>query len=192
MPKYLPQILVGVAAGFVMAFLIRVFVFHNVLAPTLYGLGTGAFVAYILANLAGNKRVANASDATKAETLKMIPPPGMALLVVYREGFVAKLAGLNLALDGRDFAQLTSPKFTALTLAPGPHTLTAAFGGLAGAQSKAASHAFQADAGSVTAVRINAQMGMVQGAVKFTPEADLGAVQAKLASMPMVAAAAAA
>ena len=191
MPKYLPQILVGVAAGFVMAFLIRVFVFHNFLAPTLYGAGTGVFVAYILANLAGNKRVPNASDAAKAEALKLTPPSGMALLVVYREGFVAKLAGLNLVIDGREFAQLTSPKFTALTLAPGAHTLSAAFGGLAGAQSKAASYDFQAESGAVTTVRINAQMGMVQGAVKFTPETDLAAVQAKLASMSMVEAAAA-
>jgi hypothetical protein len=190
MPKYLPQILIGVAASFVMGFLIRAFVFHNIIAPTLYGAGTGVFVAYILANLAGNKRVPNASDAAKAAALKLTPPAGMALLVVYREGFVAKLAGLNLAIDGREFAQLTSPKFTALALAPGSHTLAAAFGGLAGAQSKAASHDFQAEAGAVTAVRINARMGMVQGAVKFTPETDLAAVQMKLANMPMVAAAA--
>src|SRR5216684_4361208 len=111
MPKYLPQILIGAAAGFVMAFLIRTFVFHGLLAPTLYGTGTAVFVAYILANLAGNKRVPNASDAVKSEALKLAPPAGMALLVVYREGFVAKLAGLNLAIDGREFAQLTSPKF---------------------------------------------------------------------------------
>ena len=37
-------------------------------------------------------------------------------------------------------------------------------------------------------VRINAQMGMVQGAVKFTLETDLAAARKKLEGFPMAAA----
>lgn len=188
MQKYIRPVLIGLVVG-VFAW----FVFNAIFTP---GLGTsafaifcGVFTAYILANLAGNRKVADAGAEEKAAALALAPPPGQALLVAYRVGFVAKLAGLNLALDGREFAQLTAPKFTSLVVSPGAHTLTGAFGGLAGAQSKGAGFDFNAAPGSVTVVRINAQMGMVQGAVKFTPESDLAATRTKLAAMPMAAAA---
>src|SRR6202000_280739 len=110
------------------------FVFEGALIPSLYGLGFGAFVAYILSNLAGNKKLPIADPGASAEALNPQPPAGQALLVVYREGFVAKLAGLNLAVDDKAFVQLTAPKFSVIALTPGGHVLTGGFGGLAGAQ----------------------------------------------------------
>ena len=83
--------------------------------------------------------------------------------------------------------QLTSPKFACIAISPGRHTLTGAFGGFAGAQSKAASFDFDAPQGGVVVVRINARMGLVQGAVVFTPETDLAAVKAKLDHFQMAA-----
>ena len=88
------------------------------------------FVAYIFGNLAGNRKVASIDGGEREAALKLQPPAGKVL----REGFVAKLAGLNIALDGKEFAPLTAPKFTVLALAPGPHTLACAFGGAEPAQ----------------------------------------------------------
>jgi len=187
MQPYIRPILIGLVVG-VIAWFLFAWLTGPGFSTDFIAVFAALFTAYILSNLAGNRKVAAAGAEEKAAALQLAPPPGQALLVAYREGFVAKIAGLNLALDGREFAQLTAPKFTSLAITPGAHTLTGAFGGLAGAQSKAAGFDFNAAPGSVTIVRINAQMGMVQGAVRFTPEADVAAMKAKLARMPMVTA----
>jgi hypothetical protein len=187
MNKYIPGIVIGVVVGVIFGFLMS-FVFPEGPAAMLYGAGAGAFSAYISFNLAGNKKVPQASDAEKQAALAMLPPPGKSLLYVCREGFVAKLAGLNLQIDGQEFAQLTAPKFTVLALPAGPHTLTCGFGGLAGPQSKKGSYDFVAPADGVTAIRIGVEMGLVQGNMGFTPLTDLQAAKAKLGGMPMVVA----
>jgi hypothetical protein len=184
MGKYTRAIIAGFVAAAVMTFLMS-FVFEG-LTPYLYGIFTGAFFAYIFANLAGNKKLPIADAAEKQAALALKPPAGKALLVAYREGFVAKLAGLNIAVDGTEFAQLTAPKFTVLALTPGAHTLTCGFGGLAGPQSKPGSYNFDVAADSVATVGIGVSLGMVQGSMKFTPIANLDAARAKLARMPMV------
>ena len=184
MSKYARAIIAGFIAAAVMTFLMS-FVFEGG-APYVYGVGTGLFVAFIFGNLAGNRKLPIAAAAEKEAALALAPPPGKALLVVFREGYVAKLAGLNLAVDGKEFAQLTAPKFTLLALPPGAHTLTCAFGGLAGPQSKPGTYDFQVAAGDVAAVRIGVRMGAVRGSMQFAPVADLAAARAKLAGMPMV------
>jgi hypothetical protein len=184
MQKYLPAIIAGVVGAAVMTFVMG-FVFEGI-TPLIYGTFTGAFVAYIFANLAGNRKLPIADAAEKQAALQLQPPPGKALLVVYREGFVAKLAGLNIAVDGKEFAQLTAPKFTALIVSPGAHTLTCGFGGLAGPQSRPGTYDFQAAADGVAAVGIGVSMGLVQGSMTFTPIADANAVRAKVGRMPMV------
>ena len=184
MSKYARAIVAGFIAAAVMTFLMT-FVFEGV-TPYLYGVFTGLFVAYIFGNLAGNRKLPIAAQAEKDAALALKAPPGKALLVVFREGFVAKLAGLNLAVDGREFAQLTAPKFTVLALPPGAHTLTCAFGGLAGPQSKAGTYAFEVAEGDVAAVGIGVRMGLVQGSMTFTPVADVEAARAKVSRMPMV------
>jgi hypothetical protein len=184
MSKYTRAIIAGLIAAAVMTFLMT-FVFEGA-TPYIYGVFTGAFVAYIFANLAGNRKVATAGAAEKDAALALKPPPGKALLAVYREGFVAKLAGLNIAVDDKEFAQLTAPKFTVLALPAGAHTLTCGFGGLAGPQSKRGTYSFEAAADSVTTVGIGVAMGLVQGSMTFTPIADANAARAKLSRMPMV------
>lgn len=184
MPKYARAIVAGFIAAAVMTFLMG-FVFEGA-TPYLYGVLTGMFVAYIFANLAGNRKLPIAAAAERDAALVLKAPPGKALLVVFREGFVAKLAGLDLAVDGRAFAQLTAPKFTVLALAPGAHTLTCGFGGLAGPQSKPGAYDFQVAEGGVAAVGIRVRMGALQGSLTFTPVADLDALRAKVSRMPMV------
>jgi hypothetical protein len=161
MPRYVPQILIGVAVAFVAAFLFT-FVFGPGLTATLYGAGVGAFTAYILANLAGNRKAPMAGAAERDAALDFQAPAGKALLYLYREGFVAMAAGLNVAVDGREVAQLKSPRFTRVVVAPGAHVLTAAFGGLAGAQSRKAVCDVTLAAGEVQAMKLAANMGLVQ------------------------------
>ena len=185
MSKYLPRILIGVVVG-VLLYMLMLMLVGPGLQATWTGLFGGIATAYILSNLAGNRKVAMAAGADKEKALALTPAPGKALLVVAREGFVAKLAGLNVAIDGREFAQLKSPAFTTLEIVPGAHTLTAGFGGLAGAQSKAGAYEFEAADGAVVAVRIGVAMGLVQNAFKFTPLTEPAALRSKLAGMPMV------
>jgi hypothetical protein len=183
--KYIPGILIGMVVAFASALLLKAFIFPEGGTAYFYGVFIGAFIAYILSNLAGNKKVPAASDAEKAQALQLKAPAGKSLLVVYREGFVAKLAGLNIAVDGKAFAQLTAPKFTTLVVPAGPHTLTCGFGGLAGPQSKKGTYEFQAPADGFVAVGIGVSMGLLQGNMKFTPLAGADAVKAKVGSMPM-------
>jgi len=184
MSKYTTAIIAGFIAAAVMTILMM-FVFEGV-TPYIYGTFTGAFVAYIFANLAGNRKVPTADAAQKEAALALKPPPGKALLVVYREGFVAKLAGLNIAVDDKEFAQLTAPKFTTLVLAPGAHTLTCGFGGLAGPQTRQGTYKFEVAADGVAAVGIGVRLGAVQGSIGFTPLASAEAARAKVTRMPMV------
>jgi hypothetical protein len=187
MNKYIPGIVIGVVVGIAVGFLMT-FVFPDGSMPTYVGVGVAVFIAYIASNLAGNRKTPAASDADKQAALLMKPPPGKSLLYVYREGFVAKLAGLNLQVDGKEFAQLTAPKFTCLVVAPGPHTLTCGFGGLAGPQSKKGVYEFVAPADGVAVVGIGVNMGLLQGAMAFTPIANPDAAKMKLNAMPMAVA----
>jgi hypothetical protein len=184
MSRYAPAIIAGFLAAAAMTFLMS-FVFEG-FTPYIYGTFTGMFVAYIFGNLAGNRKLPIAGAAEKEAALALKPPAGKALLVVFREGFVAKLAGLNLAVDGREFAQLTAPKFTVLALAPGAHTLTCGFGGLAGPQSRPGTYDFEVAEGGVAAVGIGVAMGLVKGSMTFTPLASAEAARQKIARMPMV------
>ncbi len=76
MNKYVQAIVIGAVAGVCGGLLIKTFVFTDGPAPYFYGLGIFAFVAYILSNLAGNKRVAAAAEAERDLALSMRPPPG--------------------------------------------------------------------------------------------------------------------
>lgn len=184
MSKYTRAIIAGFIAAAVMTFLMT-FVFEG-FTPYIYGFFTGVFVAYIFGNLAGNRKVAAVGAAEKDAALALEPPAGKALLVVFREGFVAKLAGRNIAVDGKEFAQLTAPRFTVVALGPGAHTLTCGFGGLAGPQSKPGTYEIEIGAGGVAAVGIGVAMGAIRGSMTFTPITDTDAIRAKLSRMPMV------
>jgi len=188
MQKYLVPILAGFAAAVVAGMLFGLLLGADFLTYFM-GAFVGVFTFYILANLAGNRKVAMASVAERDRAARLEPAAGKAVLCVYREGFVGMAAGLNIAVDGKDLAQLKSPRFTCVALAPGTHTLTAAFGGLAGPQNKPASFEFQAADGSVTAVKVAIAMGALRNSLTFTPAADLEALKAKLANTQMVAAA---
>ena len=157
------------------------------LLTPLAGMFAGVFTAYIGLNLSGNRTTAVASGEDKAAALALSPPQGQALLIVFREGFVGSMAGMNLSVDGNEIAQLKSPQFTALALAPGQRTLRAGFGGLAGRQNNEAELAVSAAAGQVVAVRATLGMGAVKNTIRLEAVSEsTTALRQKLSGMKMV------
>ncbi|MDQ1192847.1 hypothetical protein QE419_001613 [Brevundimonas vesicularis] len=180
MSKYIPAIVVG----FLVALLVSAglaFFFSSAGAdagylPLMVGAFLGVFTAYIMANLAGTKLGKAATREQKQAVLGFSPEPGHALLIVYREGFVGKAAGMDLSVDDRFVAQLKSPRFTAISVLPGGHQLSMAFGGLAGKQSKPTVEGFIAAPGDVIAFRATMQMGMMKNRIvveRITTDQDL-------------------
>jgi hypothetical protein len=190
MSKYMRPVLIGLVVGFVVAFGLGL-LYGSIgegasNTPWYTGAGAGVVTAYILSNLAGSRAGgASATPDRKRQVLAAAPAAGKALLYLYREGFVAKLAGLNVSVDGREVVQLKSPRFTCVTVPAGSHTISAAFGGLAGVQSKPSDVTVDAPADGAIAVRITMKMGAVQGGIALTPQSDMAAVKLALAKMPM-------
>jgi hypothetical protein len=175
----------ALVVGFAIAFITSLSGETNLYeAVVVGGLGGGA-AAYIFGNLSGNRRVANASGADKRTALSEPPLPGKAVLFVYRQGFVGKLLGMNIELDGSPVAQIKSPRFIRLVVAPGVHTVTAYFGGFAGPQSTPAAIAVEVAPGGMLALRIKPKLGLVQGGLSLELQGDLAAVKRTLAGMPM-------
>lgn len=191
MSKYIPAIVVG----FLVAVLVSgglAFFFSSAGAdagylPVMVGAFLGIFTAYIMANLAGTKLGKAATPEQKQAVLDLRPEPGQALLIVYREGFVGKAAGMDLSVDDRFVAQLKSPRFTAISVSPGGHQLSMAFGGLAGKQNKPTLEGFIAAPGDVIAFRATMQMGMMKNRIVVERIQSDDALVQRLKSMIMIA-----
>lgn len=174
---------VGLLMGFVEGATGAEFGFLSLFISAFFGVFTG----YIGLNLSGNKKTATATDAQRAAALALNPSGGQALLVLFREGFVGSMAGLNVSLDGREVVQLKSPQFTVLNLSPGEHRLSAAFGGLAGAQNNPTEMTIDAAAGQVIAVRGAISMGMAKNTIKLELDpSDRDELRQRLAGIKMI------
>ena len=192
MSKYIPAIVVG----FLVAVLVSgglAFFFSSAGAdagylPMMVGAFLGIFTAYIMANLAGTKLGKAATPEQKQAVLDFRPQfHDQALLIVYREGFVGKAAGMDLSVDDRFVAQLKSPRFTAISVAPGGHQLSMAFGGLAGKQNKPTLEGFIAAPGDVIAFRATMQMGMMKNRIVVERIQSDDALIQRLKPMIMIA-----
>ena len=186
--------LIPLIAGFAVAFAIN---FMMSLATSAAGekddntglfvaIAAGALTSLVVFNLSGNRRTAPADPTAKQRALAFAAEPGKAALYLMRTGFVGKMAGMNLALDGREVAQLKSPRFTRLDIAPGAHTLTASFGGGLSGQTKPSSLAFEAGAGDIVVIKLGLDMGLVRNGVRVERVA-LDGVRADLTNMAMTA-----
>ena len=146
----------------------------------------GAGVWFALEIQANNRQVKTASDQERTTALASPPPQGMALLYVYREGFMGKQLGFDVLVDGQSAAQLKSPRFVRLVLVPGEHVLTVGTTGFAASQNKAASTSLSAVAGETVILKALVERGMAQNSIQLVREADPAAALGKLASIPMV------
>lgn len=145
-------------------------------SPWFIGMIFGVVAGTIYLALAGNRKVALAGDADRTRALAG-PDAGQAQLLVVREGFVGKLAGVDVLVDGTPATQLKSPRFAALSLAPGRHEVVATVQG-----KRTEPLALDIQAGETAVVRID----MAIGKAKLTQEPDVGAARRRMATIPMV------
>ena len=155
--------------------------------PTLVGIIFGTFTWYIMANLAGNLKAKAATPEAKAAAVALRPEPGRAMLIVFREGFVGKAAGLNIIVDGQPRAQLKSPRFTAIALDPGSHEIETAFGALAGKQNRASHETFSVVAGDVVIFTAKISMGALKNTISVERITPNQTISDRLSDMVMTA-----
>lgn len=191
MQKYLIPALAGFAVAFVINFLISMAASaagEKGDNTGLYlGIALGAITGLIFYNLSGNRRTSNAEPGAKQRALAFTADPGKAALYLVRTGFVGKMAGMNVAVDGREVAQLKSPRFTRIEITPGQHILTASFGGGLAGQTKPSELAFGCADGEIVVLKLGMSMGVLQNPVKIE-RSSAAAVRGELSRMQMTAA----
>lgn len=138
-------------------------------------LGIFGLLAYLIFNgLRRNRKLEVVSAADRNRILG--DQPSGARAIVYREGFVAKLSGFDIAIDGVDHAQLKSPQSVAIDLPPGDHELVVRMAG-----KPQPAFPFAVGAGEVAVLRIGMSMTGCEITREDGPQSLL-----KLASIPMV------
>lgn len=148
------------------------------LPSPLIGLSFGAAAGAVYLGLARNRHVPIADDTARRAALMPVVD-GTAQLIVFRQGFAGKLAGIDVLVDGGACAQLKSPRFIALALAPGMHEVGAQL------QGKVATPLTVNLAANETAM-VRLAPGLM--GPKLTREADVAALRRMLAGVPMVVA----
>ncbi len=153
-------------------------------AAGVVGVGVFTTVYSALQRMDGNRKIAVRSDAERAAALALVPPPGQGVLYVYRTSFMAKLLGIDVAVDGVTCGQLLGPRSMQLVLAAGRHEVTASSNA---ATTKAAEPlAVDIPSGGTAVVELQIASGMVKNIVKLRPEPDVAAARQRLAGMPMI------
>jgi hypothetical protein len=167
--RIVTSIVVALVAGAALGFLGSVTGASFGLLPTLIGGLSGALTYYIMNNLAGTRRIPLASATERTEALKMAVPADRAAIYIMRTGFVGKAAGMTISIDGRDVAQLKSPRFTRVEVAPGSRMVGARFSGGAGAQSAPAQAAIACVAGQAVVLHLSSKMGALKNQLVIEP-----------------------
>ncbi len=167
MPRNLVVYTLAGLAGLVLYFVLRGLLGGEIMfILALIGLVVGGVLVW--RNLQTNRKVADATPEQRTEALQFTPAPGKAALYVFRNQFVGRAVGINVMIDGREVAQIKSPRFTRLLITPGAHRIA----GYTGTNKKPADGegvAFNANAGDVLVMKCEVEAQMVGVTVKFTP-----------------------
>lgn len=146
----------------------------------------GVLTFFILHLRAANRRAAPADADALARALAFTCPPDRALVYFIRTGFAGKAVGVDISVDGKTVAQIKSPRFTCVALAPGLHELTVHIGSGGSAMNPgSAKHSGTLSAGSVTLLHIGIQRGMLKSQLVFEPW-TLDTAKARLGEISMV------
>lgn len=132
----------------------------------LIGLVVGGVIVF--RNLKTNRKVADATPEQRAAALQFTAPVDKAALYVFRNQFVGRAVGINVMVDGREVAQLKSPRFTRILLTPGPHRIA----GYTGTNKKPVDNeglAISAKAGEVLVLKAEVEAQMVGVTIKYSP-----------------------
>lgn len=119
-------------------------------------------------NLQTNRKVGEATPEQRMQALSFAPDPSKAALYVFRNQFVGRAVGVNLLIDGRDVAQIKSPRFTRILLSPGAHRVS----GFIATNAKPADVAgleLVANPGEIYVAKCEVEAQMIGATVKFTP-----------------------
>lgn len=175
MPRNLIVYTLAGLAGLVLYFVLRGVLGGEIMfIVALIGLAVGGVIVW--RNLQTNRKVAEAPPAQRTEALAFAPVADKAVLYVFRNQFVGRAVGINVLIDGREVAQLKSPRFTRLVLAPGAHRI-AGYTGTNKKPGDSEGMAFTMNAGEVLIMKCEVEAQMVGVTVKFTPGAAREDVQ---------------
>lgn len=167
MPRNL--IVYGLAAigGLVVYVLLRT-VFGPEVVALLALVGLVVVGVIIFRNLKTNRKVATATPEQRDEALRFEPVAGKAALYVFRNQFVGRAVGINVLIDGREVAQLKSPRFTRILLTPRAHRI-AGYTGTNKAPPPDEGIELVANAGEIFVAKCEVEPQMVGVTIKFTP-----------------------
>ena len=167
MPRNLIVYMLAGLAGLVLYFVLRSLLGGEIMfVVALIGLVIGGVIVF--RNLQTNRKVADATPEQRTEALTFEPIAGKAALYVFRNQFVGRAVGVNVLIDGREVAQLKSPRFTRILLTPGAHRIA----GYTGTNKKPADGegvALNAAAGEVLVAKCEVEAQMVGVTIKYTP-----------------------
>ncbi len=148
----------------------------------------GLLTAFALMGVSGNRKVVTVSAQERQSSLTAPPPAGSGVVWIYREGFVGKAVGYDVAVDGQVAAQLKSPASTRLVLTAGSHVVSAALPGPPGAMSpNPAQLTLDVAAGQTQVYRLSMKMGALKNTLLLEPQSDVDGAMKKLSGTPMVA-----
>lgn len=122
----------------------------------------------IFRNLKTNRKVAEASPEQRTQALSFAPVPGKAALYIFRNQFVGRAVGVNVLIDGREVAQLKSPRFTRILLTPGAHRV-AGYTGTNKPPGPGEGLELVANAGEIYVAKCAVDPQMVGVTIQFTP-----------------------
>jgi hypothetical protein len=131
-------------------------------------IGVVAAGVIVFRNLRTNRKVAEATFDQRDEALKFAPVAGKAVLYVFRNQFVGRAVGVNVLIDGREAAQLKSPRFTRVLLTPGSHRI-AGYTGTNKPPAPGEGTELIATAGEVYVAKCEVEPQMIGVTIKFTP-----------------------
>ncbi len=181
MPRYLILVFVAVIIGWLGYGLLRallgpeIVMILSLIALVVVGVT-------IFRNLQTNRQVTAATPQQRTEALQFAPVADKAVLYVFRNQFVGRAVGVNVLIDGREVAQIKSPRFIRVVLNPGAHTI-AGYTGTNKPPGAGEGDAIQANAGDVLIVKCEVQPQMVGAAVKFIPQPNGRADVQKISRM---------
>ncbi len=174
---------IAVIVGLFMYFVVRGLLgVEAMMIVVLIGLAAAGVI--IVRNLMTNRKTTEATPEQRNEALAFAPVAGKAALYLFRNQFVGRAVGINILIDGREVAQLKSPRFTRILLAPGPHRISG-YTGTNKAPGQGEGLAFTASAGEVLVMKCEVEPQVIGVTVKYTPlnlDAARGDVQ-KIARM---------
>jgi len=184
MSKYTTAIIAGFIAAAVMTFLMM-FVFEGSRRTSMES-SPGPSLPTSSPIWPATERSRTADAAQKEAALALKRPPGQGAAGGLPRGLRRQTGRLNIAVDGKEFAQLTAPKFTTLVLAPGRARADLRIRRLRRPANQAGDLQVRSGGRRRRGGRHRVRLGAVQGSIGFTPLASADAARAKVARMPMV------